>query len=120
MAKVDLKHSKSEHKETVENVVTDSRGRLIKLRKPSVLAQFKLVSLVGGEQAKNEVYMQMVMPVIYVTEIDGVAVFPPQTQAELNKIIERLDEDGLQAVGEGLQEMLGIQATDLPTELKNG
>lgn len=78
--------------------VTDERGRVITLKKPGVLAQFRLVQAVGPDTAKNQVYMGMVMPIIFVSAIDGDPVFPPSNFREVEALIQRLDDDGMEAV----------------------
>jgi len=83
--------------ETID--ITDSRGRIISLRKPGVLAQYRIVEMVGGEAASNNVYMGMVMPVAYVVAINGEDAFF-NTKAELEALIQLLDEDGISAVME--------------------
>lgn len=95
-----------------EVIVTDSRGRSIKLRKPGVLAQFRLVEAVGPETAKNAVYMNMVMPIIYVAQIDGDPVSVPTTKREVEALIQRLDEDGVVVVSQGVQENYGQRDMD--------
>lgn len=84
-------------KATAETVITDGRGRSIRLKKPGVLAQFRLIEVLG-DTAKNEVYMAMVMPLLFVTEIDGETIFPPSRKSEVEALIQRLDEDGIGAV----------------------
>lgn len=81
-----------------ETVATDARGRQIKLSKPNVLAQFRLVQLVGASNAENSVYMRMVAPLTYVAAIDGATVSAPTSMLELEALIGRLDEDGIAAV----------------------
>lgn len=93
-------------KATAEVTVTDARGRVITLKKPGVLAQFRLVEALG-ESAKNQVYMGMVMPLIYVAAIDGDPVFQPSKKSEVEALIQQLDEDGLTAVMAKAQEAFG-------------
>lgn len=81
-----------------EASIVDKVGRRLTLRKPDVLAQYRLVKIVGGETAKNEVYMGMIMPIIFLAEIDGDPVFFPRTEGELEANIVRLGEEGLEAV----------------------
>lgn len=88
--------------------VTDSRGRIIKLKKPGVLAQYRLIEILG-DSAKNEVYMGMVLPLIYVTSIDGDAVHQPASKPQVEALIQQLDEDGIAAVMVGVQENFGQQ-----------
>jgi hypothetical protein len=89
-----------------EVTVSDERGRVIKLKKPGVLAQFRLIEALG-ETAKNEVYMGMVLPLIFVTSIDDDPVFQPASKREVEALIQRLDEDGIAAVLQGVQENFG-------------
>lgn len=92
-----------------EILVTDSKGRAIKLRKPPVLAQYRIIEVVGADAAPNSVYMAMVMPLIFVTEIEGEPSAQPRTKAELEALIQRLDEHGLDAVMKGVNEHWGQQ-----------
>lgn len=85
-----------------EVTVTDSRGRSISLKKPNLLSQYRLVEILG-EAGDYNAYRTMCLPLIYVSAIDGEAVFQPANKRELEALIQRLDEDGLIAINEGLQ-----------------
>lgn len=105
--KVTLKPSEEAvQKAVAEFIVTDSAGRAIKLKKPGVLAQFRLVEVLG-ESAKNQVYMGMVLPLIYVTAIDELPVFQPTSKLEVEALIQQLDEHGVDAVMQGVQAHFG-------------
>ncbi len=93
-------------KANAEAVVTDPAGRSIKLKKPGVLAQFRLVEALG-DTAQNAVYMGMVMPLIFVAEIDGDPVLPPNTKREVEALIQRLDTEGVNFVAQTVQEKFG-------------
>lgn len=111
MTKVTINETPSEQilaKAQVEFDVTDDRGRVIKLKKPGVLAQYRLIEILA-DSAKNEVYMAMVLPLIYVTSIDGDAVHQPISKREVEALIQQLDEDGINAVMAGVQEHFGAQ-----------
>jgi hypothetical protein len=88
---------------TQEHTITDGRGRQIVLRKPGALAQFRLVEAVGAS-ARNEVYMGMATQLLYVTSINGNEVPPITTKPDLEALIQRLDEDGVEAVFKAVQE----------------
>jgi len=96
-------------------IVTDSAGRAIKLKKPGVLAQFRLVEIMG-DTAKNQVYMGMVLPLIYVTAIDGEPVFQPTSKLQVEALIQRLDEHGIDAVMEGVNANFGALNPDADKE----
>lgn len=89
--------------------VTDSRGRVIRLKKPGVLAQYRMIEALG-ESAKNEVYTAMVLPLIFVTAIDSEIVYQPSTKREIEALIQMLDEEGISAVVSSVQSHFG--ATD--------
>lgn len=86
--------------------VTDRRGRLITLKKPGVLAQFRLIEALG-DTAKNETYLAWAMPIIFVVDIDGEPVFPAVRKSEVEAILQRLEDEGLAAVMEGAKEHFG-------------
>lgn len=94
-------------KANAESSVTDSTGRVIKIKKPGVLAQYRLVEIVGADAAKNEVYMSMVLPLIYVSEIDDKPLPQPRSKVEVDALIQRLDEAGIEAVMKGVQDAFG-------------
>jgi hypothetical protein len=87
--------------------VTDARGREITLRKPPVLAQFRFVEALG-KSAENQSYLAMTMPLIFIGAIDGVAVPTPNTKGEVEALIQRLDEEGLEALMTGVQEHFAV------------
>ncbi len=87
--------------------VTDSTGRVITLKRPGVLAQYDLVEALG-DSARNETYMGMVMPLIFIVAIDGEAIAAPDTKAEIKALIKRLDEAGVAAVMTGVGENFAV------------
>ncbi len=93
-----------------EHIVTDSEGRSIKLRRPGVLAQYRLIEILE-HRAKNETYMNLVMPLLFVCEIDGDPVFQPTGMIEIEALIQRLDDHGIATVIAGMMEMNGAKNT---------
>jgi hypothetical protein len=87
--------------------VSDIRGRVFTLQKPGVLAQFRMIEMLGGELAQNQVYVGMVLPLMYIAEIDGEPVPRMTTKRELEALIQRLDEDGIMAVASGVEANFG-------------
>lgn len=104
--KVTLTPSEQVVAKAAEFAVIDESGRVIKLKKPGVLAQFRLVEVMG-ETAKNQTYMGMVLPLIYVTAIDDQPVFQPTSKLQVEALIQRLDEHGVNAVMEGVSANFG-------------
>jgi hypothetical protein len=75
-------------------VLKDSRGRKLSVRKPDVLAQFRLIEALG-DTASNQSYVQMTMPLIYLGAIGDDPVFPPQNKIQIEALISELGDDGL-------------------------
>ncbi len=105
---------------SAEITVEDARGRTFTLKKPNVLAQFRLVKMLG-DAARNSAYMAMVTPITYVVAIDGEAIVQPQTERELDALIQRLDEPGIMAILDALAENFGNDDSpeDKEAALKN-
>lgn len=91
--------------------VTTPDGRVLTIKKPGVMAQFDMIEMLG-DTARNAVYVSMVLPLLYLLAIDGEVVKRPKTKLELRALIERLDEDGIGALGEGVREHFGAKDED--------
>lgn len=82
---------------TAEQSITDSRGRVLVARKPSVLTRFRFVEMLGTS-ASNETYFGMCFPLLFLVSIDGETVRTPTSKIQLEALIQRLDDDGLNAL----------------------
>lgn len=76
----------------------------IGIKKPGVLSQYRLVEMIGAEASRNEVYMAMVSPILWVTDIDGEPQPAPSSKRELEALIQRLGEEGILAITNQLSE----------------
>jgi hypothetical protein len=92
-------------------VVVDAAGRKITLKKPDVLVQYDLIEALE-ETAKNEVYIAMVLPLLYITQIDGEHELPLTNKLRIRAMIQRLGEDGINTVMRGVQEHFGGASVD--------
>ena len=111
MANVQIEQTPSQQilaKAAATVTVTDSTGRQIVLKKPGVLAQFRLIEALG-DTAKNEVYTRMCLPLIYVSMVDDEPVLPLARKSDIEALIQRLDEHGIAAVVEGVNANFGQQ-----------
>ncbi|PUA19580.1 hypothetical protein [Glaciimonas sp. PCH181] len=122
MTKITLKETPTQEvlaKANEESTVIDALGRTIKIKKPGVLAQYRLIEALG-DSAKNQTYMGMVLPLIYVTAIDDLAVNQPKTKLQVEALIQQLDESGIEAVMNHVQEKYGNSDPEKDKEeLKN-
>ncbi|CNE48624.1 hypothetical protein [Yersinia enterocolitica] len=92
--------------ESVEKLkqVTDSRGRVIKIRELNALQEARVVCAAGAEHAINFMYMNMyVMPAAAVESIDGDEYSVPMNPAQIDAMLTVLGKDGLLAVNSYLQ-----------------
>ncbi|WP_435475848.1 hypothetical protein [Variovorax sp. GB1P17] len=94
----------------MEAIVKTDDGRTITLKKAGILAQFKMVEMLGEKASMNGVFMNMVFPLMYVSAIDGEPVSRISTRNELDALITRLDEDGIAAVVKGVADNFGAPA----------
>lgn len=83
--------------------VTAANGKVIGIKRPHVLAQYKLVDAIG-DSAENRVYLNMCIPLMWVASIDGNPVPQPTSKLQIEGLISRLDEDGISAVSKGIEE----------------
>lgn len=101
-----------------ETTASDAAGRVIKLRRPGILAQYRLIEALGDAAAGNDTYVRMVMPILYVVQIDDDAVPPLRTKAEVEALIQRLDDHGMRAVMAGIGELAAKAEEGDPAAIK--
>jgi hypothetical protein len=82
-------------------IVTDARGRTITIIKLGALQKMRLLKAVGPVNSKNDQYMGYAALAASVTAIDGMPEGFPGSEAQIEAIVGRLDQDGLDAVAEG-------------------
>jgi hypothetical protein len=98
MTKVTLNEGAQAPAAADDDVVTDSRGRRLKIKRPDILQESRLVKTMG-EASTNQAYMTgYVLPAAMVVEIDGEAVQFPNSQREVDASITRLGREGIEAV----------------------
>jgi hypothetical protein len=82
--------------------VVDTRGRLLMLRRLSVLDRLRLFEAAGPELSRNDRWLGLAVLAASVAVIDGVPVPLPASKAAIEAAVQRLDEAGLAAVAAGL------------------
>jgi hypothetical protein len=103
--------------------VKTADGRDITIKKVSTLDRMRLFELVGPENVKNEAYFGYAMLAYHVTAIDGEPVAKPGTKLQLEALVQRLDDAGMNAVGQAVLDnfLNSIQSPDDAREaVKNG
>lgn len=79
---------------TPPEVLTDARGRKITIRKINVLDQVKLLRAIGPTQSSNQPYVQIVMMVASVADIDGVPLAMPTNETHIDALVRRIGDEG--------------------------
>lgn len=78
--------------------VTDSRGRVLAIRRLSVLDRLRLFKAAGSILAENHPWFGMAVLATSVAAIDGVPVPIPANELQIEAAVSRLGDDGLSAV----------------------
>ena len=100
-------------------VVTDSRGRKLKVKRPELLAEFRFTEAAGAEASANTTWMSMAMPLIYLAELDGELVIPPRTKREIDAAIVVLGREGYMALVGAISDIVEAEAEREKASVKN-
>lgn len=92
--------------------VTTKLGRTLVVRKPSALNRLRLYEIIGPSAAQNRQYLGHAGLACSVVSIDGEPVAFPTSKRELEALVQRLDDDGLDAAGFALAELTGIKVDE--------
>lgn len=100
-------------KQTGQTVsIEDGEGRTITLRLPKPLQRLRFIDAMG-ESSSNTLWAGTVAPLMYVGSIDGDPISVPVTKREIEALYQRLDEHGIDAANEGIQQLLGISKVEV-------
>lgn len=78
--------------------VQDGGGRVIELRRLSVVEQLRLFKVLGPELSENRAYVGLARVAAAVAAVDGVPVPFPAGEAGIEAALDRLGEDGVAVV----------------------
>ncbi|NTF67974.1 hypothetical protein [Rhizobium rhizogenes] len=88
--------------------VSDARGRQIGIRKMHMSVRRRVLKALSDEMSRKLHYLGLVMLAACVVEIDGDPIALPTTELQFDALIDRLDDDGFEAVGNGMREHFGV------------
>lgn len=80
-----------------QNVI-DKSGRVLGVRRFGVLEQLRLFKSLGAELSENRAYMGLARIAASVAMIDGIPMMFPTHETAVEAILERLGEDGVDAI----------------------
>ncbi|MFI4985821.1 MAG: hypothetical protein ACHQF3_00095 [Alphaproteobacteria bacterium] len=78
--------------------ITDSRGRVLKIRELNIVEEQDIIELVGDTRATNRLWMTRTLAICSVAAIDGVEYLVPKGLYELRAATERVGREGLAAI----------------------
>ena len=78
---------------------TDRMGRSLVVRRPTALDTLRLFKAAGPTLAQNEPWLAIAGLASSVVSIDGVPVPTPTTEGQIEEMVRRLGEHGIDAVG---------------------
>lgn len=118
---LELNHADVDMTKAVESMDGSvfASGMRLKIRKPRNVAQLRLISLVGAEDAKNQVYMSLVSPLLWIESIDDEPVGMLVSKRELEALFERVGDEGLTAIVEHIAKTIQTDPKALEIEAKN-
>lgn len=90
--------------------VRDGRGRNLKVRRLTALDTLRLLKAAGPILAQNQPWLSMAMLAISVTEIDHVPVPTPMSEAQIESLVDKLGEDGMEAVADVVDQEVKLDA----------
>jgi hypothetical protein len=86
----------------------DKRGRMIGVIKPTAAFRMRMLRMLGGELSQNPMYAGMAMMASCVRELDGELLPEPTAPLQVEALVARLDDDGMDAIGEAMRKHFGI------------
>ena len=78
--------------------VTDAKGRLIKFKKLGALETMDLNEIAGANNIGNPGWMLFATIAFSVVELDGQRIMRPKTKDQLRHLVQRLGNEGIDAV----------------------
>lgn len=89
----------------------DSTGRVITIKMLKPLDRLRMFEVIGAENSKNEQYVGYASLAFLVAAIDGEPVAKPSTKIQLEALMQRLDDPGLEAIAMHLAQQIERQQT---------
>lgn len=82
----------------MRSTFTDKLGRSLTIKKMGALDRMKLFEAVGGERSQNEMYFGYASLAASVVDIDGETVVRPANHLQIEALVQRLGDEGLEAI----------------------
>jgi len=100
-----------QQKAGIEPFVTDSDGKVYKLRLPDPLDEFDLTAALG-EDSTNVGLQSISIPILYIESIDNLPMTVPRKYNEVRASIKRIGRNGFKVVMEAIKRYMDLQQLD--------
>jgi len=84
--------------------ITDDMGRTLTVKRPTALHTLRLFKAAGPELAQNEPWLAIASLACSVQSIDDVPVPMPTNEQQIEAIVQKLGDQGLEAIGRLLEQ----------------
>lgn len=93
--------------------ITDDRGRILTVRTIGPRDRMRLFKAIGPVNSRNDPYVGTATLAYSVSEIDGEPVPIPATEIAVEALVDRLGDDGINAVAKVMMHRMGITDADM-------
>jgi hypothetical protein len=80
------------------DTIKTADGKVLVLRKLKAIEQVRLLRAIGAEQSNNQPYVRIVEAAASVESIDDVPNPIPRNEAQIDGMIQRIGDDGLNSI----------------------
>lgn len=91
---------------------TDSRGRTWGVKKLGPLARLQLFKVLGADLSENRMFMGTCALAASVVSVDGEPIAPASSLLKLEGLVDRLGDEGLEAIGKAIADNFGVKEDD--------
>ena len=106
-------------KATEARFVVDSLGRRLTLRGLTALDKLRIFKAAGPELALNQPWLAIAILASSVTAIDDIPVPPPSTETQIEALVSRLGDSGIEAIAETIEPLREVGETEQVTNAGN-
>lgn len=101
-----------------EEIVDSSKRRLV-VRLPNALDKLRVFKAAGADLASNQPWISMAVLASSVTAIDDIPVPFPTSEGQIEALISRLGDEGLDAIAQAVEQILESEQRAQDTHLGN-
>lgn len=99
--------------------IVDDLGRRLTLRTLTVLDKLRIFKAAGPDLALNQPWLALATLASSVTTIDDVPVPPPVTETQIEALVGRLGDSGIEAVAQAIESLTGTDDAEQVTNAGN-